>query len=591
MRWWCRCALAVLSLSLVAADKPKPPASALPTLGETIEVSIVNIDVFVTDKHGVRVQGLTRDDFEVFENGVKQPVTNFAEYVSASSAAPLTAARPDGTPAAAPPPVDQKRNLVVFLERFRLPKVKADPLFSSMKKLLHETVRPGDAAMVVTWNRGELQTLQNYTDNLALIDRAIDAVATQSISALLDGTQETRVLTQDIQDFELEAEDFAATSLAAQGIDPDPTIATMQSEFELTKGQSQRMDAMRARAEMQQKIRTINALMRSMAGFDGKRVLLLATHRLSAIAGAEFYWIAGVTSELDSMDRLEFDTRDIVKSLYDTANANGVTVYPMFPEGLGTAGIDVSLSGGHTLQGDAASGIEYLIQNNEMPTLKEIARQTGGLAAWGSTSVTNLLTRIGDDFSTYYSLAYRATPRSFDKTREIVVRTRDKKLAVRSRRGVTEKSDVTRMEDRVLSGLFHPDEGARLKFAVKVGERRQSGKLYRIPITVRIPIAALTVLPNGPSYSGGFSVYVAWGAKVGGISDAAHRRQLFNIPVDDVARARASYYTYEFDIAADGRTERLSLGVVDEVSKEYGLRVYDLRHKEVENAHTVERGR
>jgi len=42
---------AVAALLLVAAaDRPKPPASALPTLGETIDVSIVNVDVFVTDK-------------------------------------------------------------------------------------------------------------------------------------------------------------------------------------------------------------------------------------------------------------------------------------------------------------------------------------------------------------------------------------------------------------------------------------------------------------------------------------------------------------------------------------------------------------
>lgn len=579
MRSWCRGVAAVLSLSLIAAaDRPKPPQPALPTLGETIEVSIVNVDVFVTDKSGKRVQGLTRDDFDVFENGVKQPLTNFSEYTVPNAGALTPAATPDAP--AVQQPVDQRRNLIVFVERFRLPKVKTDPIFSTMKSMLHDTVRPGDSAMVVTWNNNTLQTLQNYTDDLALIDKAIDAVAQQNTSVVLDGTAETRVVVQDIEDFELEAEDFAATALSERGIDPEPTLATMQEEFELSRGQSQRMDAIRARAEMEHKVRTINALIRSMAGFDGKRVLLLATHRLSAVAGAEFYWIAGVQPQLDGLDRIEFDTRSVIKSLYETANANGVTVYPMFPEGLGTGGIDVPLTGGgRTVGGKAETGLEYLIQNNETPTLKEIAKQTGGLAAWGSGDVAKLLSTIRDDFSTYYSLAYRTTPRSLDKSREIVVKTKDPKLLVRSRRGVTEKSDVTRMEDRVLSSLFREDDGARLKFAVKLGEKQPQprGKRYRIPVTIRIPIAALTVLPNGPNYSGGFSVYVAWGAKVGGISDTTHRRQLFNIPADEVKRAKSSYYTYQFDIAADGRTERVSLGVVDEVSKEYGLRVYDLR--------------
>jgi VWFA-related protein len=566
--------LALASLLLVAAaDRPKQPLSQLPTLGETIEVSIVNVDVFVTDKGGNRVRGLTMADFEVLENGEKQPITNFAEY--ANSAAPLPAAgeaaRPAGEAAPAPP-TDQKRTLVVFVERFRLPKTKSDPVFNSMKKLLHDTVRPDDAAMVVTWDRGVLKTLQNYTDDLALIDRAIDSIAQQNTSAQRDEFAQARQEGEDIEDFELQVQEFTGAMLGEEA------ASSARDNYEGMRGASQRMDALRARAEMEQKILTINALMRSMAGFDGKRVLLMATHRLSQVAGAEFFWAAGVGATLESLDRMEFDTSRMVRSLYETANANGVTIYPMFPEGLGTTGPPTRIAGTR-IESDGASGFEYLIQDNETPTLKAVAQQTGGIPAWGSANVPKLLETVRDDFETYYSLAYRTTPRSLDKTRSIVVRMKDpeRRLVVRSRRGVTEKSDVTRMEDKVLSSLFRPgDEGARLKFGVKVGEKRPSGKKYRIPITIRIPIAALTILPNGPNYSGGFSVYIAWGAKVGGISDATHQRQLFHIPAGDVPRAKRSFYTYQFDIAADGRTERLSLGVVDEVSKEYGLRVYEL---------------
>ncbi|MFP5245761.1 MAG: hypothetical protein ACLGH0_03620, partial [Thermoanaerobaculia bacterium] len=56
----------VAALFLVAADTPKPQ---IPSMGETIEVSIINLDVVVTDKQGNRVRGLTSNDFEVYENG------------------------------------------------------------------------------------------------------------------------------------------------------------------------------------------------------------------------------------------------------------------------------------------------------------------------------------------------------------------------------------------------------------------------------------------------------------------------------------------------------------------------------------------
>src|SRR6266480_2920123 len=77
---------AVMLLPLFAFAQ-KPPA--IPGLGETIEVSIVNVDLFVTDKAGNRVHGLTKDDFEIFENGVRQPISNFAEYAESTTPLPL----------------------------------------------------------------------------------------------------------------------------------------------------------------------------------------------------------------------------------------------------------------------------------------------------------------------------------------------------------------------------------------------------------------------------------------------------------------------------------------------------------------------
>src|SRR5687768_11349474 len=65
--------LAVVAWPAIAQQK-------LPPAGDTIDVSIVNVDVFVTDKQGKRVAGLTPNDFEIRENGRVQPITNFAEY-------------------------------------------------------------------------------------------------------------------------------------------------------------------------------------------------------------------------------------------------------------------------------------------------------------------------------------------------------------------------------------------------------------------------------------------------------------------------------------------------------------------------------
>src|SRR5690242_2187340 len=55
------------------------PAFSQQKLVETIEVRVANVDVVVRDRAGRPVTGLTKDDFELFENGVRQTITNLYE--------------------------------------------------------------------------------------------------------------------------------------------------------------------------------------------------------------------------------------------------------------------------------------------------------------------------------------------------------------------------------------------------------------------------------------------------------------------------------------------------------------------------------
>ena len=48
-------------------------------LSESIEVRVVNVDVVVADRDGKPVTGLTKDDFEIFEDKKPQVITNFYE--------------------------------------------------------------------------------------------------------------------------------------------------------------------------------------------------------------------------------------------------------------------------------------------------------------------------------------------------------------------------------------------------------------------------------------------------------------------------------------------------------------------------------
>jgi VWFA-related protein len=104
------------------SQKPAPPRqitasatplAAPPPLVEKIEVSVVNVDVTVTDRHGQPVSGLTRDDFEILEDGKPQPISNFYAVDSAQTKSDARAERAvDINP---PPAEDRFRRKVLVL--------------------------------------------------------------------------------------------------------------------------------------------------------------------------------------------------------------------------------------------------------------------------------------------------------------------------------------------------------------------------------------------------------------------------------------------------------------------------------------------
>src|SRR5439155_2724050 len=136
----------------------------------------------------------------------------------------------------------------------------------------------------------------------------------------------------------------------------------------------------------------------------------------------------------------------------------------------------------------------------------------------------------------YYSLAYRVRNTGADKARKIVVKTKDASLVVRSRREFMEKSDVTRMEDRVIAALFRNPPSPGFPLHVEVGRPRARGKEFTLPLTIHVPIAALTQLPESGQFAGAFSVYFAWGGRLGGLSDTSHQTRNYAIPAAEIEK-------------------------------------------------------
>jgi VWFA-related protein len=545
-----------IALLVILTGADKPPQSIPRIEGERIEVSLVNVDVVVTDKKGHRITGLTKDDFEITEDRKPQSITNFSEYRDhqtasvenariASDAPPLEAASTLHPRAA--------RALVVFIDDMRLPNFKKDPVFAALKSMLHETIGKDDLVMIARW-RLKPFVEQQYTNNLALVDAALERASAASSGVLLDAATEVR----DRQDEVIQALQAAAqASGSSTEIDPDDEIAMLDI----------RSRAQIAMWDMRQKAAAMNALISSMPQGTKKAFIFLSS-RFSAYAGGEFFFASADAMTLQ--DQQHFNTTKIRSSLLNVANAHGVTIYPLYPEGLQTNATiaSPSVTGDRAMRMAPPQAGNYLVLQNELTSLATIAEETGGKLAWSAVDVAKTLPLIRDDLTSYYSLAYHAPSRFDDKPRQIAVRTKNRAYVVRTRQHFVERSAQAEMRDRLTASLFTQALASRMPIDLELGyPKKQSKAKYTVPAKVRIPIKSLMTVDSSDKRKGAFSVYIATARTLGIGAEVMHETVPFTMTSTPAAD---QFFTYEFDVLTDFLTTRIAVAVVDELTGEIG---------------------
>jgi VWFA-related protein len=113
-----------------------------------VQVSLVNLFVTVRDKHKAIVTGLKQDDFQVFEDGQLQEITNF----SAESNLPIT--------------------LGMLIDTSGSETYMLGAEQEAASRFLGRVLRKGDLAMVMSFDT-DVDLLADFTDDRSRLDRAI----------------------------------------------------------------------------------------------------------------------------------------------------------------------------------------------------------------------------------------------------------------------------------------------------------------------------------------------------------------------------------------------------------------------------------
>jgi VWFA-related protein len=434
---------------LRAQDKPAPPEVTF-----QVEVNYVDVDVVVTDENGKFVPGLTRDDFQVFEDGKPQKVETFAyvEIPVVQDNAFVLGDRQVSTDSKTNRVPFSGRLFVIVLDDQDVASMRTAQVKKSAKEFVAKYMGANDIAAVVHTS-GRTDASQEFTSNKALLNAAIDKFVGRRMRSLtierLDAYYQNMIVSEENQSTE---------NQPAASTDPGGYGRMEPSEFERGFRAVGVLDTLRLTAEFLSSVR-------------GRRKAIL-------------FFSEGIDYPIQNPFGGQ-SASDVIRATQDAitmaarANVNFHTIDPRGLVGMTNEFMEMAGSGAPELAGGAPmrtatgepitglTGGTFNAQSDLMTelmmsqgSLRELAEQTGGIAAVNTNSLTDAYNRIMDANSRYYVLGYYPPTQARDgRFHRIEVKTKRPGVRIMARRGYGAPRGRTAEEKK------RDDEARRLKEA------------------------------------------------------------------------------------------------------------------------------
>jgi VWFA-related protein len=185
-----RFAVCLLLFSLVVDSQTslqERKASAKP-LQYDITVALKLIQVYVTDKAGMPVRDLTKDDFEVTDNGRRMIITDFEKHILQmqvpAPSTPVAEPKPETVPPFAAPMLEPiRRHFIIFFDfAWNTPRGVAAGIKAALD-FLDTKVAPGDDAALASYSAIKgLRIHESLTTDKAKIRKAVAGLTAKEIS-------------------------------------------------------------------------------------------------------------------------------------------------------------------------------------------------------------------------------------------------------------------------------------------------------------------------------------------------------------------------------------------------------------------------
>jgi len=371
----------------------QPPRTAQPPVTFRVEVNYVEIDATVEDAQGNFVKNLTKDDFQIVEDGKPQALTAFSMVDI-----PIERADPPlFSKTAIPPDVVSNRTpfegrvFVLVIDDLNTRFNRTARTRAAARQFVERYIGANDIVAIVNTS-GYGKGMQDFTGNRQLALKAVDAAMGNKAES--------------------------STSAALQDYYQNQNTG-MSGNANASFNELQRWNNAR------NSIRTLKNIADYMAGMRGRRKAVI-------------YFSEGINyNVVDAINNTHAtDVRNEVQDLVAAATRGNVSFYSVDPRGVTTGMEDAIEIGGFPADGSISSTALMEEMRIEHDSLRVIADETGGFPVLNQNDFRTAFSRILEENSSYYVLGYYPTNEKSDgRFRNVQVKVLKPGLRVRYRKG------------------------------------------------------------------------------------------------------------------------------------------------------------
>ena len=540
----------VASLLLAAGAAAQRAKTTDRTFLESVDVEVVEVDVVVTDRKGRPVPGLDREDFELYADGERVSISNFAAFefdLAREPAAEKPALGDDAgdRPVAGAGAGAGNLTIVLYFDDANL----HSPHRRRALRRLAEAVEPWrnwDVRYMLATFRNRLEVLVTPTPDLDVVLAAAAARPRGTARGLTRHLARRRAIVQIVE-----------TDPACDGA--YMSIARRHAAEEETR--------------LAVAVGGLADLVSTLGGIPGKKAVFYLSDSLPENPGESLWSFLAhehcasnrrAASRLWSELTAHNESRRLER-LARHANANRVTFYPVDAAGI-RAGLAADVSIPLALSSLAQSDAVYRL--NAQSGMQRIASETGGKLLANSNDLAVLIAEAAAELEAAYSLGFMPEERRRGEVRDIRVELAPharEGRRVSHRRNYVDKPLSERLADRLLSTAYLGALDNPLEIRVGLDlPKRTARKRYRIGVNVVVPEDAILQLPGPERARARLRLWLLALEREGG-GRTAVREKLVTLGRRGVT-AKAGVYWFNVSMKLARGDYDVAVGVRDETS-------------------------